>query len=444
MDQGTWKGIKDTQKQRIILILIMTGVAMVMTFTAISLLYQTAYEEEKSRLVEVAQSQARLMEAVARFDMQYSHNYPEGTEAATLSQFIEAHKKFEGFGTTGEFLLARKKDQTIEFILSHRHSDLRIPQSLPLDSPLGLPMHRALEGQSGTMVGPDYRNVKVLAAYEPIKILNLGLVAKIDLEEIRKPFYKAGFITLAIACAVILVGILLFWRFTNPMVEEITASRGQLRNLAQRIQTIREEEKGRISRAVHDELGQQLTAIQLELNYLEEELETGMESQQKKESFQCIGTMVDNTIQAVQRISTELRPQILDVFGLGEAILWQTNEYQKRTGIHFECSGVDDKVPLSKEKAITMFRVFQETLTNIFRHAKANLVIIHLYRDNGNTILKVRDNGIGISSEKINSAKSIGLLGIRERLLVWGGTVHIESKPGSGTTVIAKIPAGDL
>ncbi|MDH5458962.1 MAG: hypothetical protein OEY26_09615, partial [Nitrospinota bacterium] len=140
--------MKDTQKQRFILILIMTGVAMIMTFTAILLLYQTAYDEEESRLVEVAQSQARLMEAVARFDMQYSHNYPEGTEAATLSQFIDAHKRFEGFGESGEFLLARKKANTIEFILSHRHSDLHIPQSLSLDSLLGIPIRRALEGQS--------------------------------------------------------------------------------------------------------------------------------------------------------------------------------------------------------------------------------------------------------------------------------------------------------
>ena len=435
--------MKDTQKQRFILILIMTGVAMIMTFTAILLLYQTAYDEEESRLVEVAQSQARLMEAVARFDMQYSHNYPEGTEAATLSQFIDAHKRFEGFGESGEFLLARKKANTIEFILSHRHSDLHIPQSLSLDSLLGIPIRRALEGQSGTMVGPDYRNVEVLAAYEPIKLLNLGLVAKIDLQEIRWPFYKAGLITLAIACGVISVGIALFWRFSNPMVEEITASREQLRNLTQRIQNVREEEKRRLSREVHDELGQLLTAIQLELNYLEEELDSGMDSSQKKESFQSLAAMVGDTILSIQRISTELRPQILDVFGLGEAIFWQSQEYQKRTRIHFDCSGVNNDIHLSQEKAVALFRVFQETLTNIFRHAKATVVIIQLYRDNGNTVLKVRDNGVGFPPEKINNAKSLGLLGIRERLRMWQGTVHIESQLGSGTTVKAQIPSGE-
>jgi signal transduction histidine kinase len=435
--------MRDTQKQRFVLILIMTGVAMIMTFAAILLLYQTAYEEEKARLVEVAQSQARLMEAVARFDMQYSHNYPEGTEAATLSQFIDAHKKFEGFGDTGEFLLAREEERKIVFILSHRHSNLMIPQSLALDSPLGIPLRLALEGKSGTMVGPDYRNEAVLAAYEPIKILNLGLVAKIDLREIRSPFYQAALMTLGVASAVISIGIFLFWRLSNPMVQEITASREQLRNLTQRIQNIREEEKGRIARAVHDELGQQLTAIQLELNYLEEELNTGMDQKQQKESFQSLTTMVDNTIQAVQRIATELRPQILDVFGLGEAILWQIHEYHPRTAIHFDTSGIRDEVHLDQERAITLFRVFQETLTNIFRHAQADAVIIQLYRDNGNTIMKVRDNGIGMPPEKFKSPKSIGLLGIRERMLMWNGTIHIESQPGKGTTVIAKIPTGE-
>jgi signal transduction histidine kinase len=435
--------MKDTQKQRFVLILIMTGVAMTMTFAAILLLYQTAYEEEKARLVEVAQSQARLMEAVARFDMQYSQNYPEGTEAATLSQFIDAHKKFEGFGDTGEFLLAREKEGKIVFILSHRHSNLMIPQSLALDSPLGIPMRLALEGKSGTRVGPDYRNEAVLAAYEPIKKLNLGLVAKIDLKEIRSPFYQAALMTMGVASAVISVGIFLFWRFSNPMVEEITASRGQLRNLAQRIQNVREEEKERISREVHDELGQQLTAIQLELNYLEEELDTGMDSSRKKESFQSLATMVDNSIQAVQRIATELRPAILDVFGLGEAILWQSQEYQKRTNIYFDCSGVDNDIHFGQEQAVALFRVFQETLTNIFRHAKATVVIIQLYRDNENTVLKIRDNGVGFPTEKINNAKSLGLLGIRERLLMWQGTVQIESQPGLGTTIVAQIPVGE-
>ena len=434
--------LNDTQRQRWVLILIMTGVGLVMTLASIFILYQTAFEEERSRLVEVAQSQARLMEAVARFDMQYSHNYPEGTEAATLSQFIDAHKRFEGFGQTGEFLLAREKENQIEFILSHRHKDLMIPKSVSTTSPLGLPIQRALNGESGTMVGPDYRNVEVLAAYEPIKILNLGLVAKIDLQEIRAPFYRAGLITLGIGFAVISVGAVLFWRVSDPLVREITTSREQLRNLAQRLQNIHEEEKERIARAVHDELGQQLTAIQLELNYLEEEVKTGNHHKHLQESIDSMSQVIDNTVSSVQRISTELRPQILDVFGLGEAVLWQIKDYQTRTGIHFDFSGIDNEIQLDRDRSITLFRVFQETLTNIFRHAKASEVVIQLFRENGLAILKVGDNGIGIPADKINNPKSLGLLGIRERLLACNGTVSFQSQPGTRNHSYGKRPPG--
>jgi signal transduction histidine kinase len=436
--------IKDTQRQRWGLILIMMSVGLTMTLVSIFVLYQTAYKEERSRLVEVAQSQARLMEAVAQFDMEYSQNYPKGTEAATLSQFIEAHKKFEGFGKTGEFLLAREKENQIIFILSHRHTDLMIPKSLPVDSPLGIPIQRALKGESGTMVGLDYRNVEVLAAYEPIKILNLGLVAKIDLHEIRAPFYRAGLIALGIGFIVISVGVVLFWRVSNPLIQEITSSREQLRSLAHRLQDIREEEKERIARAVHDELGQQLTAIQLELNYLEEEIEPKSRNKQLQESINSMSNLIDNTIQSVQQISTELRPQILDFFGLGEVILWQIKDYQSRTKFHFDSSGIENEILLDQDRSITLFRVFQETLTNIFRHAKASNITIQLFQKNSHTVLKVRDNGIGIPAEKIKSPKSLGLLGMRERLLAWNGTVDIESEPGNGTTVTVQIPPGDL
>jgi signal transduction histidine kinase len=434
--------MKDTQRQRWVLILIMTCVGLVMTLASTFILYQSAYEEERSRLVEVAQSQARLMEAVARFDMKYSHNYPEGTEAATLSQFIDAHKKFEGFGETGEFLLARKKGGQIVFLLSHKHTDLMIPQSLPMDSPLGIPIQRALNGESGTMVSLDYRNVETLAAYEPIKILNLGLVVKIDLKEIRAPFYRESLLALGIGFAVISVGVILFWRVSDPLIREITTSREQLRSLARRLQGIREEEKERIARAVHDELGQQLTAIQLELNYLEEVEPVG-QSKQLQESLGSMSQLIDDTISSVQRISTELRPQILDVFGLGEAILWQTQDYQSRTKIHFDSSEIDNEMQLDRDRSITLFRVFQETLTNIFRHAKASEVTIQLLQKNNLAVLKVQDNGIGISPEKIRSPHSLGLLGIRERLLAWNGTVNIESQPEKGTTVTVCIPLGD-
>ncbi len=435
--------MKDTRKQRWILILIMTAVGLTMTLTSIFILYQTAFEQERSRLVEVAQSQARLMEAVARFDMEYSQNFPGGTEAATLSQFIDAHKRFEGFGHSGEFLLARRKENNIEFILSHKHTDLMVPKSFHFDAPFGIPIQKALNGESGTMVSLDYRNVEVLSAYEPIKILNLGLVAKIDLNEIRTPFYQAGLIAIGIGLLIISIGVILFLRVSDPLIREISNSREQLRNFAQRLENVREEEKERIARAVHDDLGQELTAIQLELNYLEEEIETNGQNKSLKESVGSMYQMIDNTIGSVQRIATELRPLTLDMFGLGEAILWQTKDYQARTDIQINTSEVDNQIDLDRDRSITLFRVFQELLTNIFRHAKATQVNIQLFKENNLVVLKVQDNGIGIPLQKIKNPQSLGLLGIRERLLAWGGTVDIKSQQGKGTSVVINLPLGE-
>jgi len=431
--------VRDTHRQRLLLILTLAAVALVVVSVAVFFLYQTAFQEEKERLVETAQSQARLMEAVARFDSIYSHNFPEGTEAATLSQIIEARKKFEGFGRTGEFLLARHDGDQIKFLLSHRHSDLIIPESIPFNSPLGEPIRRALNGESGTMVGPDYRNETVLAAYEPVHFLNLGLVAKIDLAEVREPFYKAALASLGVGMVVIFFGIVLFWRLSNPMVEEITHSRERMRNLAHRLQDIREEEKTRIAREVHDELGQSLTALKLDLHCLEEEIKTNNFS----ESFKSINQLIDHTITSVQRISTELRPQMLDVFGLAETIQWQIREYQNRSEIQFDLSGLEFDLSIEPRRETTLFRVFQETLTNILRHAQSTRVEVALTRKNDSVILKIRDNGVGIPPDKINSAQSLGLLGIRERVAAWEGRVEIESPPGEGTTVMVTIPLSE-
>ncbi len=163
---------------------------------AIYLLYRTAFEEETVRLVETAKSQARLIEAIARFDRVYSTDYPEGSEKATLSQIIDAHREYQGFGDTGEFTLAKRKGDEIIFLLRHRHSEVEQPKPVPFDSKLAEPMRRALAGLSGTVIGPDYRGEMDLAAHEPVAELDLGIVANIDLDEVRAPFIRAGMIAL--------------------------------------------------------------------------------------------------------------------------------------------------------------------------------------------------------------------------------------------------------
>ena len=165
------------EKKRVIsLIFIMAASVLIVAGVAISILYRTAFKEEQARLVETAQSQARLIEAVARFDEKYSKDYPEGPEVATLSQIIDAHEHYAGFGKTGEFTLSKKEGDNIIFLLSHRHFDLNRPKPVAFDSELAEPMRRALLGRSGTVVGLDYRGEVVMAAHEPVAELDLGIV----------------------------------------------------------------------------------------------------------------------------------------------------------------------------------------------------------------------------------------------------------------------------
>ncbi len=213
-----WKKAMNERKRILWLLFIMAAASLTVAGIAVSLLYRAAFEEERARLVETAQSQARLIEAVARFDATYSKDYPEGPEKATLSQIADAHKRYKGFGDTGEFTLAKNEGEHIAFLLSHRHYDLHNPKPVLFDSPLAEPMRRALSGLSGTVVGLDYRGEEVLAAYEPVGELNLGIVAKIDLAEVRRPFVRAGMIAGGMALIVVLAGAALFLRISNPII----------------------------------------------------------------------------------------------------------------------------------------------------------------------------------------------------------------------------------
>jgi PAS domain S-box-containing protein len=204
-----------------ILILVMATGSMLVTATTIWMLYSTAFNEERLRLIETAQSQARLIEAIARFDRVYSVDHPGGWEEATLSQINEAHREYAGFGKSGEFTLARRERGFIVFLLTHRHQTVENREPIPIDSELAEPMRRALSGLSGTVVGLDYRGETVLAAHEPVAELDLGIVAKIDLAEVQAPFKRASLAATAFALLVVSAGAWLFVRVGNPLVEAI-------------------------------------------------------------------------------------------------------------------------------------------------------------------------------------------------------------------------------
>ncbi|MEK9628700.1 MAG: GAF domain-containing sensor histidine kinase [Nitrospinota bacterium] len=219
--------------------------------------------------------------------------------------------------------------------------------------------------------------------------------------------------------------------------DQSEASQSQLRNLYHRLQQVREEERTRTAREVHDHLSQLLTTIKLELSLLDKKLihyNPGI-----RESTGQLLDMSDEAIQSVQRIAMDLRPPILDDLGLSEAIEWQVKEFKGRTGIHCKFLNKMNGFELDLERSTTLFRIFQETLTNIVRHSQATHVEVKLYANDENINLQVQDNGCGITPDQIQNMRSLGLLGMRERAMVWGGNVEISGTPQEGTTVTINI-----
>jgi len=214
------------------LVLILATVVLGVAALSIHFLYSAALSEERERLLETASSQARLIEAVARHDVA-GLGPGEAALQATLTQVIDAHEQYEGFGNTGEFTLARLVDDQIVFLLRHRHLDLDTPEPVPFDSELAEPMRRALQGESGTLIGLDYRGVRVLAAHEPVAELGLGIVAKIDLVEVRRPFVGAALYGIGPAFAAILLAAWVFSRVTRPIVRRIGETEQRYRDLVE-------------------------------------------------------------------------------------------------------------------------------------------------------------------------------------------------------------------
>ncbi|OPY69630.1 MAG: Oxygen sensor histidine kinase NreB [Syntrophorhabdus sp. PtaU1.Bin050] len=220
--------------------------------------------------------------------------------------------------------------------------------------------------------------------------------------------------------------------------EELANSREQLRNLSIYLQSVREKESTRIAREIHDELGQSLTAIQMDLAWLDAHLPPGDLSLSTK--VQRMKGLVDTTVDSVHRISTELRPILLDDLGLTAAMEWQVQEFEERTGVQCEARLDCKDNSIEKDLATTLFRIFQETLTNIARHAEATSVKVRLTQKGNELRLDVSDNGKGITPEQAGDPKSFGIVGIRERVNLWGGSVSITGKPQKGTTIKVRIP----
>lgn len=215
----------------------------------------------------------------------------------------------------------------------------------------------------------------------------------------------------------------------------------QLRALSARLQEVREEERLLVAREVHDELGQLLTVLKIDLTLLKNNFQKskGSDSKLVSELLSMI-KVADSGIESVQRIATELRPLILEDLGLLEGIEWYAKDFEKRTGIRCEIKIPVGILSLEKDPSIALFRIFQEALTNAARHSKADSIQVSCLEEGQFLILKIQDNGIGIDPKKMNQSKSLGLIGMRERAVVLGGEVSITAGSEKGTSVIVKIP----
>jgi signal transduction histidine kinase len=220
--------------------------------------------------------------------------------------------------------------------------------------------------------------------------------------------------------------------------KKVEVSRIRLRELNKKLQTVREEEKLHLARDIHDELGQVITYCKLELQWIIREIKTPEEKIDKK--LVSMVSHLDNTLASVRRISSELRPQILGLLGISEAIKWQAKKFKDQTLIEYELNIFPNVIECERDMSVDLFRIFQEILTNISRHAEADLVQIFFEEEKDYYRLIVKDNGKGFNETSTSDLKTFGILGIRERAFSWDGSVNIESQPESGTTITVKIP----
>jgi PAS domain S-box-containing protein len=220
--------------------------------------------------------------------------------------------------------------------------------------------------------------------------------------------------------------------------EKLKDSYEAIRTLTGYLQNVREEERLNISREIHDELGQLLTVLKMDVSWLNKKI--GEENSLAKEKLSEILSLVDTTVRSIRRIASELRPTLLDDLGLYAAMDWHLEEFERRSGIKRELVIPETELALPDSLKIGIFRIFQESLTNVARHSEAKNVNVSLLQKDNQLILTIRDNGVGFEEGPMSAKKTLGLLGMKERSMMMGGVYNITSAKGSGTTVTVIIP----
>lgn len=222
------------------------------------------------------------------------------------------------------------------------------------------------------------------------------------------------------------------------MEEKLRNSRKQLRSCVSNMISIRENERAKISREIHDELSQSLTTMKMNLFLLGEK--TPKNQITSHQIISSMSTVIDSTLKEIKRIASDLRPKILDELGILEAVKWQARKFQEETGIACDIDHKSATGKLNQNLSLTIFRIYQETLTNVARHAKATRVQSIIKRKRGAIYMEIKDNGVGITDSQVDSAASHGIIGLRERVQLHKGQIEIKGIQNQGTSVTITLP----
>jgi PAS domain S-box-containing protein len=319
---------------------------------------------------------------------------------------------FYMFNTKGEYI---RWNENLEKISGYTKDEIKNSEVVPLDF-----IAENQREQVGSVISKIFESR--LSDYVQVDFLTK--------ENLRIPYYFTG----------------IFVKYNNEDclmgvgldISDKLKVENELRELSSRIQNIREEERTMIAREIHDELGQQLTALKMNLSWINKKISNNNPEVSIKIS-DSIST-VDNTIQSVRKIATQLRPSILDDLGLVAALEWQTEEFQNRFNIatSFFCN--QSFVEMNKDKATAIFRIYQESLTNVLRHSNATKLNSHLEVDSKQLTLKIIDNGVGFNLNDIKNKNTLGILGMKERAIMFGGIYDISSEINIGTTITVIMP----
>lgn len=463
-----------TERGRIaLLIAIMSAATLLTVGITIGILYRVVYNEQKEQLVSSVRNRARMMESVASFDMVYSKNYPSGPHDATIRQITEAYKHYSGFRKTWEFVIGEKRDDRIVFLVSHRKAKVGKRDPVPWDSELAEPMRLALSGKSGIIVGRDYAGKEVFAAYEPVDVLNAGLVIKMDLDEVRAPFLRAGLIAVLVTLFIVMAGAALFVKIAHPIISILERQSERLRNRNLLLkQAVREKELemaamyekllrreklaviGQLTGSIAHELRNPLSAVKQSVYFLNRMAQRGkLESAKAREHLGLIESEINTSAKVIDDILSMTRLKPADLYEQDLRLL--TENARDSCGIPNGIRVVADFVP-------DPFRItadgnqMRQLLANLFTNAvqamgEEGRITIRARMSGTDAEIEISDTGTGIEPENLDrvfdplftakaSGTGLGLCICKQIVENHNGEIDVLSAFGKGTTVRVILP----